>query len=72
MILPGHNNICTPGKPNKPGNENQETPDGCICTFTGKRNISSFHKFSTLLEFGLPEAKINILSIIKREDHAGC
>ena len=36
-----------------------------------KENISSFHKFGTLEEFGLPEAKTNILSIIKREELCG-
>ena len=36
-----------------------------------KENISSFHEFGTLEEFGLAEVKTNILSVIKREELCG-
>ena len=34
-----------------------------------KENVSSFHEFGTLEEFGLPEAKTNILTFRKEEKY---
>ena len=67
IIIPGHNNISV--LLGNLTNQEMKIRRHQVVPFVHlqeKEYISSFHEFGTLEEFGLPEAKTNILSVIKR------